>query len=156
MQGQFENPGSPFLECFEFKTALPTPLGLTFFFLWFRHLLSFPVRQKRPRFSGKARVTSRHPPHRPRTRKPLAFSRNRSILQVAAFHCPKPAAGGFNGGKPLMGPGFPFTGGDSIGWGNPAVNTGAGMPGAGGEDVGFGVPHSHKTTPGGGVAAQGY
>ena len=30
------------------------------------------------------------------------------------------------------------------------------MPGAGGEDVGFGVPHSHKTTPGGGVAAQGY
>ncbi len=73
----------PFLECFEFKTALPTPLGLTFFFLWFRHLLSFPVRQKRPRFSGKARVTSRHPPHRPRTRKPLAFSRNRSVLQVA-------------------------------------------------------------------------
>ena len=39
---------------------------------------------------------------------------------------------------------------------DPAVNTGAGMPGAGGEDVGFGVPHSHKTTPGGGVAAQGY
>ena len=36
------------------------------------------------------------------------------------------------------------------------MNAGAGMPGAGGEDVGFGVPHSHKTTPGGGVAAQGY
>ena len=77
--------------------------------------------------------------------------------------------GGFNGGKPLMpdmgpgsefansfGQGFPFTGGESIGLGGPAVNTGAGMPGAGGEDVGFGVPHSHKTTPGGGVAAQGY
>ena len=31
-----------------------------------------------------------------------------------------------------------------------------GLVGAGGEDVGFGVPHSHKTTPGGGVAAQGY
>ena len=55
-----------------------------------------------------------------------------------------------------MGQGFPFTGGESIGIGGPAVNTGAGMPGAGGEDVGFGVPHSHKTTPGGGVAAQGY
>ena len=52
---------------------------------------------------------------------------------------------------------FPFTGGESTGVGaGPAVNTGAGMPGAGGEDVGFGVPHSHKTTPGGGVAAQGY
>ena len=64
--------------------------------------------------------------------------------------------GGFNGGKPLMGPGFPF-GGESTGVGaGPAVNAGAGMPGAGGEDVGFGVPHSHKTTPGGGVAAQGY
>ena len=64
--------------------------------------------------------------------------------------------GGFNGGKPLMGPGFPF-GGESTGVGaGPMVNTGAGMPGAGGEDVGFGVPHSHKTTPGGGVAAQGY
>ena len=62
-------------------------------------------------------------------------------------------AGGFDGG---MGQGFPFTGGESIGLGGPAVNTGAGMPGAGGEDVGFGVPHSHKTTPGGGVAAQGY
>ena len=36
----------------------------------------------------------------------------------------------------------------------PAVNTGAGMPGAGGEDVGFGVPHSAKTTPGGGYKAQ--
>ena len=53
--------------------------------------------------------------------------------------------------------GFPFTGGESTGVGaGPAVNAGAGMPGAGGEDVGFGVPHSHKTTPGGGVAAQGY
>ena len=55
-----------------------------------------------------------------------------------------------------MGPGFPF-GGESTGVGaGPMVNAGAGMPGAGGEDVGFGVPHSHKTTPGGGVAAQGY
>ena len=63
-------------------------------------------------------------------------------------------AGGFDGG---MGQGFPFTGGESTGVGaGPMVNTGAGMPGAGGEDVGFGVPHSHKTTPGGGVAAQGY
>ena len=44
--------------------------------------------------------------------------------------------GGFNGGKPLMGPGFPFTGGESIGWGSPAVNTGAGMTGPGGEHVG--------------------
>ena len=55
-----------------------------------------------------------------------------------------------------FGQGFPFTGGESIGIGGPAVNTGAGMPGAGGEDVGFGVPHSHKTTPGGGVATHGY
>ena len=52
--------------------------------------------------------------------------------------------------------GLVLTGGGSIGIGGPAVNAGAGMPGAGGEDVGFGVPHSHKTTPGGGVAAQGY
>ena len=56
----------------------------------------------------------------------------------------------------FMGPGFPF-GGESTGVGaGPMVNAGAGMPGAGGEDVGFGVPHSHKTTPGGGVAAEGY
>ena len=46
-------------------------------------------------------------------------------------------AGGFNGGKPLMGPGFPFDGGDSMGWGTgPTVNMGAGTTGPGGEHVG--------------------
>ena len=64
-------------------------------------------------------------------------------MQVAAFHCTKLAAGGFNGGKPLMGPGFPFTGGESIGWGSPAVNTGAGMTGPGGEHVGGYKTHGY-------------
>jgi len=47
---------------------------------------------------------------------------------------------GFNSG---MGTGFPFTGGDSIGWGNPAVNTGAGMTGPGGEHVGGYKTHGY-------------
>ncbi len=47
---------------------------------------------------------------------------------------------GFNSG---MGSGFPFTGGDSIGWGNPAVNTGAGMTGPGGEHVGGYKTHGY-------------
>ena len=36
-----------------------------------------------------------------------------------------------------MGPGFPFDGGDSMGWGTgPTVNMGAGTTGPGGEHVG--------------------
>ena len=42
-----------------------------------------------------------------------------------------------------MGPGFPFTGGESIGWGSPAVNTGAGMTGPGGEHVGGYKTHGY-------------
>ncbi len=70
---------------------------------------------------------------RPRARKSSVFGQSGSPF----------GQGGFNGGKPLMGPGFPFTGGDSIGWGNPAVNTGAGMTGPGGEHVGGYKTHGY-------------
>ena len=67
--------------------------------------------------------------HRDHAKKALAYSVTALFCRVPTIHCTQLAA---------------------------TSNAGAGMPGAGGEDVGFGVPHSHKTTPGGGVAAQGY
>ena len=138
--------------------------------------------KSRARWTGRGRADlAAHITYRDNAEKPLAFSRNALFLQVAPFHCTKladdepqrqqahirhracgrrkfrhraRAAASSSDSCGLAR--VPF-GGESTGVGaGPMVNTGAGMPGAGGEDVGFGVPHSHKTTPGGGVAAQGY
>ena len=82
---------------------------------------------------------------RPRARKSSVFGQSGSPF----------GQGGFNGGKPLMGPGFPF-GGESTGVGTGPSRSQFGPQGIPGMSF-PGMPDSAETTPDvGGVATHGY